>query len=132
MTRRAAILLLPIALNAAQIKKPAKKSKAADGAIRKPQIRLTDALVTLDGAFRNLSQRPLNSVILHIDFLGPNKESLTTWRGPIDSESLAPEAEAEFHLQVKAPLRAVAVRFNAADAEGHDLRLENPGPHTIE
>ena len=132
MTRGAAILLILAGLGFPQSKKPSKKPKPHDVIILKPAVRLGDGVVTLDGSVRNSSEKPLKAIVLHIDFLGPNEELLTTWRGPIESELLEPAQEAEFHLQVKAPLRAISVRFKAMDADGHDLRLENDGPHVID
>ena len=132
MTRGAAIFLILAGLGFPQSKKPLKKPKPADAIILKPVVRLGDGVVTLDGSVRNSSEKPFKAIVLHIDFLGLNKELLTTWRGPIESELLEPTQEAEFHLQVKAPLRAVSVRFKAMDADGHDLRLDNDGPHVID
>ena len=131
MTRGTAIFLIIAGLSYPQAKKPSKKPKPADVIILKPVVQLSDGVVTLDGAVRNSGERRIKGLILRIDFLGTNKELLTTWRGPIDSELLEPEQETEFHMQVKAPLHAILVRFNGADAEGRDLRLENAGPHDI-
>ena len=132
MTRGAAIFLILAGVGFPQSKKPTKKAKPPDAILLKPAVHFNDAVVTLDGALRNSSEKPLKAIVLHIDFLGPNKELLTTWRGPIESELLEPAQEAAFHLQVKAPLRAVSVRFNAVDADGREVRLENPGPHVID
>ena len=132
MTRGAAIFLILAGLAIPQTKKPAKKSKPAEVVLVKPVVHISDGVVTLDGSLRNLSEKAIKAIVLHIDCLGANKELLTTWRGQLESELLEPAQEAEFHLQVKAPLRAVAVRFNTVDAEGHDVRLENPGPHVID
>ena len=129
MTRGAAILLILADLAFGQTKKPSKKSKSPDAVVLKPAVHLGDGMVTLDGL---CVTQVLKAVVPHIDFLGPNRQLLTTCSGPIESELLDLAQEAEFHLQVKAPLRAISVRFKAMDADGHDLRLENDGPHVID
>ena len=132
ITRGVAIFLILAGLGFGQVKKPSRKAKPADAIIVKPVVHLADGLVTLDGAVKNTSEKPIKAMVLHIDFLGPDKQLLTTWRGAIESEVIDPAEESEFHLQVKAPLRAVSVRFNAADGEERQLRIDNAGPHFID
>lgn len=130
MTRGIVIfLILAVTLFPQSKKKP---PKPPDIMMVMPVIRNEGGVITFDGKVANSSEKPIKAMILIIDFLGPNKELLTTWRGPIESELLKPGEEAEFALQVKAPQKAVSIRFNASDADGRDLRMDNSGPFPIE
>ena len=133
MIRCAAIFLLLFTLSAyPQVKKgKAKPPKPPDVMMLKPVVHMEGGVVTFDGRVGNSSDKPIKAMILVIDFLGPKKELLTTWRGPIESELLEPGEESAFALQVKCPQRAVSVRFNAVDADGRDLRLDDSGPFEI-
>ncbi len=132
MTRGAVIFLLSTLLAYPQGKKgKAKTQKPPDIMMLKPEVHMEAGVVTFDGRVGNSSDKPIKAMVLVIDFLGPKKELLTTWRGPIESELLEPGEESAFALQVKCPQRAVSVRFNAVDADGRDLRLDNSGPFEI-
>ena len=132
MTRGATIFLLFALLAYPQTKKGKSKTpKPPDVMMLKPVIHMEGGVVTFDGRVGNSSDKPIKAILLVIDFLGPKKELLTTWRGPIESELLEPGEESAFALQVKCPQRAVSVRFNAIDADGRDLRLDDSGPFEI-
>lgn len=112
---------------------PNKKSKKAPDAVVE-SIRLVreGQTITIDGRVKNTGEKPINGMVLIIEFFGPNKDSLTIQNGPIESPLVSPGEEAEFLLQVAAPPRAVEVKIEAQDKSGKDLRIEKNGPFSIE
>ncbi len=131
MTRVVAALLILASLLYPQTRKR-KSPKPPDLQMMKVDARRTDSGISIDGKVKNTGEKPLNGIVLLIDFLAPGKEVLTTKNGPVESEVLAPGDEAEFRLQINDQSRAVHVRFNAEDKDKRDLRVENAGPFTIE
>jgi hypothetical protein len=131
MKRAVAVFLILAALLYSQSKKR-KSPKPPDLQMLKVDARRTDSGISVDGRVKNTGEKPLNGVVLLIDFLAPGKEVLTTKNGPVEAEVLAPGEESEFRLQINDQNRAVHIRFNAEDKDKRDLRVENSGPFTIE
>ncbi len=126
-----AALLLVATLLYPQAKK-SKKPKAPDAIIEQITVRRDGELIAIDGKLKNRSEKPIKGMVLLIQFLGPNKDSLTIQRGPVDSDVVAAGDEAEFRLQIKAPTRSVSVHLEAQDKDEKDLRIDNNGPFPIE
>jgi hypothetical protein len=112
--------------------KKRKSPKPPDLTIVDVKVHRDGDVVSLDGHVKNTSEKPLAGVVLLIDFFGPNKDPLTTQRGTLENELLEPGQEADFRLEIKAPARAVEVRFNSQDKNTKDLRVENSGPFAID
>jgi hypothetical protein len=88
--------------------------------------------VSLDGRVRNSGERPAAGVILIFDFMAPGRQVITTKRGSLETEKLEPGEEAEFHVYVAEPARAVEIRVQAEDGSGRELKVARAGPHPIE
>jgi hypothetical protein len=88
--------------------------------------------VAIDGRVKNTGVKPIEGLLLLIDFLSSDNVLLTTKKGPVEAELLQPGEEAEFRLEVGDPVRSVRFRVNAENSEGRDLRVENNGPFVIE
>ena len=112
-----------------------KKRKPSKG----PEIELIEATcqrsgdrVLLDGRIRNTSDRPLQKIVLTFRFIAPGRQVIASKNGPIDELLLEPGDEAEFHMQVPSPARAVSFDVNAEEGSGRELRLDRTGPFPIE
>jgi hypothetical protein len=113
----------------------AKKSKKAKGyeiTVEKIEVRREGDVVLLDGVVKNTGIKPIHNIMLHFQFLAPNKESLTVQKGPVESVLLEPGDTTEFRLQVKYPTRAVELTLEAQDAEQRDLYVMKNGPFAID
>jgi len=130
--KRAVVALLMLASLLYPQAKKSKKPKPPDLEIMKVDVRRTAEGISIDGKVKNSGEKTLRGVVLLIDFLAPGKEVLTTKNGPVEAEQMAPGDEAEFRLAINDQNRAVHIRFNAADKDKRDLRVENAGPFTIE
>lgn len=112
-----------------------KKGKQPKG----PEIELLDATchrtedrVLLDGRIRNTAERPLTKVQMIFRFMAPGRQVIATKNGPIEEVLIEPGEEAEFHMQVPAPARAVEFDVGAEDGSGRELRFDRTGPFPIE
>lgn len=88
--------------------------------------------VSLDGRVRNSGERPASGVVLIFDFLAPGRQVITSKRGNLEVDKLAPGEEADFHVYVAEPARAVEVRVQAEESNGRELKVIRAGPHPIE
>jgi hypothetical protein len=111
-----------------------KKRKPSKG----PEIELIEATcqrssgrVLLDGQIRNTSGRPLRKIVLTFKFIAPGGQVIASKNGALDEPLLEPGDEAEFHMQVPSPARAVSFDVNI-EASGRELRLDRSGPFPIE
>jgi hypothetical protein len=112
-----------------------KKRKSAKG----PEVALLEATcqrsggrVLLDGRIRNTSGRPLQRIVLTFRFMAPGRQVIASKNGPLDEQLLEPGDEAEFHMQVPSPARAVSFDVNVEDGSGRELRLDRNGPFPID
>ena len=112
--------------------KKSKKHKGPEAAIERIELKREGDVVLLDGTVKNLSLKPIQGMTLHFEFFAPNKESLTILNGPVDSALIEPGDEAEFHLQVKYPTRAIELKIEAQDKDRRDLNLDKNGPYRID
>lgn len=88
--------------------------------------------VLVDGRVRVQGERPFNKLQLLIDFLGSDKQLMTTKTGEVSGEILDPGEELEFHMRVAEPTGVVYFSLRAEDGNGRDLRVDKAGPYTIE
>ncbi len=65
-------------------------------------------------------------------FIAPGRKVIATKHAELDEELIEPDAEAEFHMQVPDPGRAVEFDVNAEDGSGRELRFDRSGPFKIE
>ena len=128
---RALAILTAFAM-AAALPAADKKKKAADVEIVESAAHRTDGQITIDGKVRNSSEKPIKGLILLFDFMAPGKAVVTTQRGGIEEEVLAPGKEATFRVALTDPVRAVEYRYNATDEAGRDLRVGNGEARPIE
>jgi hypothetical protein len=114
---------------------PAQKKKAP----KPPEVEVTEAMaqrqegrVSLDVRLRNCGEKPIRKLVLLFDFLDAGNKVVTTKKGGIDQDILAPGEDVEFHGQVEDNSRAVAIRARFEDADERDLRLVKDITVTIE
>ncbi len=113
----------------AQDKKPkGPELKVLQATIR----RIDEQMIAADGSVENTGAKAYNKMQLVFEFFGPDKQSLTIRKGPTEQTVIAPGEVAEFHLQLRAPARAVEVALGAEDGSGRELRVDQTGPYPIE
>lgn len=94
--------------------------------------RIDDQLLAVDGSIRNPGTKQQNKVQIVFEFFAPGKQSITIQRGAPEPNTIAAGDLVEFHLQLRAPARAVHVVLGAEDGSGRELRVGNPGPYPVE
>lgn len=120
------VLVAPTAAQQRKVKNP--ELRVLDATIR----RIDDQLIAVDGKVENSSAKTFQRMLLVFEFFAPGQKSIVIQKGPPDPDVLAPGETAEFHLQLRAPARAVRVTIEAADGSGRELRVENSGPYPVE
>ena len=95
-------------------------------------LRSGDGDVAVDGRLKIQGTKTITKLNLLIDFLGSDKQLLQTKRGLVEENDLKPGDEADFHMRIADPVRAVLYTLRAEDSDGRDYRVENPGPFPIE
>ncbi len=91
-----------------------------------------DHTIAVEGAVRNIGDRPLHNIILVFHVVAPNGEEVSRQRGQVPNDPFEPGEEYEFHWQMRDSARAVEIRVRALDRQGHIIDVANPGPYTIE
>jgi hypothetical protein len=92
-----------------------------------------DGMVTVDARVKNVGEKPIKSLQLVVDFVGPDrKQVITTKRGHVQEAVLDPGDEAEFHAQLEDPSRATEFQINFEDTNGRYLRGDKNGLLPIE
>lgn len=110
-----------------------KRQKAPDVEIVQVRIhRIDDQLIAVDGSLRNTSQRNFQRIQVVFEFFAPGKQSITIQRGAPEPDTITPGDLTEFHLQLRAPARAVHVLLGVEDGSGRELRVGNAGPFPVE
>jgi len=123
------VLLGSLLYSAPPKRKPA---KGADVEVAAISARRSGADVVIDGKLKNCGEKTHAGVVLLFDFLTTGNQVVATKKAPLDAEALAPGEEAEFHVRVADPVRAMWIRVNAADHQDRELKVANHGPFTIE
>ncbi len=108
-----------------------RKGKPPEVAILQIVCRRANGDVSVDGRLK-AGPKAVKKLSLFVDFLGTDKQLLQTKRGDVEEELLQPDEEAEFHLRVSDPVRAVLYSIRVEDGDGRDLRLDKTGPFPIE
>jgi hypothetical protein len=130
MERRGFLLSwMPWTLGMAQDKKP----KPPDIEVSQIHVRRIDEqLIAVDGSIVHTGIKAVNKLQLVFEFFAPGKQSITIQRGETDATVMQPGDVAEFHLQLRAPARAVQVVVGAEDGSGRELRVGKSGPYPVE
>jgi hypothetical protein len=128
---RTIFLLLLAAVPAAY---PAKKEQQKPAVIEvlEAKAHRDQTNLNIDGHFKNTGERPAVKVVIIVDVLDSDKQTLTTMKGESDPESIDPGAEGEFHARMPAPARAVFFRIGFEEGSGRELKTINEGPFVIE
>ena len=120
----ALVLLLP-----AQDKKP----KPPELEVTQVSVhRIDDTVIAVDGSVRNTSAKTYNKLQIVFEFYAPGMKSITIQRGAPEADVIAAGDLVEFHLQLRAPARAVHVTLGAEDGSGRELRVGKSGPYPVE
>jgi hypothetical protein len=127
-----ALLLMAAVCLAAPDGKKQKKEKAPDLEILEVSAHRMENVIRMDGRVKNVSEKPINGLVLSFDFLESGGRVITTQTALLDEETLDPEKEAGFHVQLTDPVRAVEFQIGATDDGGRILRVVKPGPFAIE
>jgi hypothetical protein len=123
------ILILALAASSTAAEK---KKKAPDVEVVEASAHRGETTVLVDGRIRNSGEKPIKALMLLFDFMAPGRQVVTTQKGSIDEEVLAPGKEAVFHMELNAPPRSVEFQINASDGSGRELRVAKSGPFPIE
>jgi hypothetical protein len=126
-----ALLLVAAVCLAAPDAKKQKKEKPPDVELEVSAHRMEN-VIRMDGRVKNVSEKPINGLVLSFDFMDSGGRVITTQTAPLDEERLDPEKEASFHVQLTDPVRAVEFQIGATDDGGRILRVSKPGPFAIE
>jgi len=94
--------------------------------------RIDDQLLAVDGSLRNTGTKQQNKLQIVFEFFAPGKQSITIQRGAPEPDTIAAGDLVEFHLQLRAPARAVHVVLGVEDGTGRELRVGKPGPYPVE
>lgn len=129
--RRLILLLMLACLCLGWQKKP-KGPKPPEVLVLQASCQRAEGDVVVDGRLKIQGTRAITKLSLLIDFLGADKQLLQTKRGMVEESQLKPGDEAEFHMRIADPVRAVLYTLRAEDGDGRDYRVENPGPFPIE
>lgn len=88
--------------------------------------------IVVDGRVKNTGIKPLEKVVIIVDFFAPNKKPMVSKKGPVEIELLEPGEETEFKLAMPDPGQLVAIELQAVDRRERDLRLSRTGPFSID
>jgi len=110
-----------------------KKPKAPELKVLQANVRRVDErMIAVDGSVENTGTKTYNKMQLVFEFFAPGHKSITIQKGATDIETIPPGEVAEFHLQLRAPARAVEVTIGAEDGNGRELRVGEGGPFPVE
>jgi hypothetical protein len=112
--------------------KKGKQPKGPEVELLEATCRRSEDRVLLDGRIRNTADKPLSKVQMIFRFRAPGRQVIASKNGPLEEETIDPGDEAEFHMQVPAPARAVEFDVGAEDGAGRELRFDRTGPFPIE
>jgi hypothetical protein len=104
-----------------------------------PDLEIVEVVATrhgdeihVDGKVKNTSGKPLEKVVIVVDFFAPNRKPMVSKRGPVEAEVLEPDEEADFKLAMADPGQLVNIELQAVDRRERDLRLSRSGPFSID
>ena len=114
---------------------PAQEKKAKPQDLEVSQFtcrRIDEQLIAVDGKVKNTGTKTFRKVVIVFEFFAPDKKSITIQKGSPEPDTVVPGDLVEFHLQLRAPARAVHIEVGAVDASGRELRVGNAGPYPVE
>lgn len=114
------------------MQKKGKSPKPPEVTILEINVHRVESDVVVDGRLQVGPERSLKKLQLLIDFLGSDHQLLQSKRGEVDDGVLQKGEEAEFHLRVTDPTRAVEYTLRAEEGDGRELRVDKAGPYPIE
>lgn len=94
--------------------------------------RIDEQLIAVDGSVRNTGTKAQSRLLIIFEFFAPGKQSITIQKGSPDPDTVLPGDLVEFHLQLRAPARAVQIKIGAEDGNGRELRVGKAGPYPVE
>jgi hypothetical protein len=109
-----------------------RKPKPGEVEVVELQARRGEERVTLDGRLKNTGELPIVGLRLTIYFISPDEKVVSTKQGSVETPSLGPGEETEFHLETTAPARAVSLRIEAISKGENEVKMTPPGPFPIE
>ena len=126
--------VLPLALATLLCAAQQKRKPSRPGEVEVVQVSAQRAqgLLAIDGLVRNCGERSIQGLTLVFHLMAPGREVVTSQKGAIEEQVLEPGAEAEFHWQLRDPVRAVSVQIQATDGSGQELPVRKPGPYPVE
>lgn len=123
---------LLLALTAALLGQNKKPPKPPDLEILEIAASRRGDNIHVDGKIKNTSAKPLEKVMIIVDFFAPNRKPMVSKRGPVEAEVLEPGEETEFQLAMSDPGQLVQIELQAVDRRERDLRLSRTGPFSID
>ena len=117
---------------AAAAQKKGKEPKPPEITVVEFKVRRDAGVVAVEGRVKNGSDKPLKGVVLFFEFLEPSGRMIQRKNTQVTENLVEPGEEGEFTAQTTDPVRAVQVRLDAEDKEGRYLRVDKPGPYTID
>ncbi len=131
MKRAAAALLVLGSLWSAQERK-GKSPRPPELAVLELKVQREPGHVIVDGRVRNNTGKSLKGLNLFFHFLAPGGATISRQQTRVAENPMEPGEEGSFHAQSVDPVRAVHIRLEAEDQDGRYLRVDKPGPYTIE
>lgn len=78
--------------------------------------------ILVDGKVRNCGEKPIKNLVIYFHFFDADRQEITTRKGGVDQDTLAPGDESEFHAELEEPPRATYYRIDFEDGAGKYLR----------
>ncbi len=125
------VILLVLAGGLCAAGKKPKPAKSPDVQVEEIRCQRTESRVTVDGRVRIGGNKNLERLTLFFDFLGTDKQVITTRRHDYSDETFSPGQDVDFSLYLPDPVRAVYVIVRAEHKDGRELRVANAGPFPI-
>lgn len=130
VSRRLVLLLAPVLVLAAGDR------KASGPAIKVVEISVhrlsTDPLIVIEGRIVNSGHQPIRNLVLIFDITGMDGEVVSRQRGKVEEDPFVPGDESEFHWQMDDQARAVEVGVRAVAHHEEVVKVEQPGPYSIQ
>src|SRR4026208_1177598 len=95
-----ALLLIAVVCLAAPDAKKQKKETPPDVELEESAPRMENG-IRMDGRVKNVSEKPINGLVLNFDFMDSGGRVITSQTSPLDEETLAPEKEDRVHANTK-------------------------------
>ncbi len=135
ITRRLVLLLAPLSVFAAGKRK--KDRDFEGGTIKVVELAAhrsdgSDRLLLIDGRIVNSGPQAIRELVLIFEVTGVDGQVVSSQRGKVEEDPLAPGRESEFHWQMRDHADAVEVRVRAIAHDERAVKVEEPGPYPID